>query len=86
MNCCSMTISATGNARLRRSPAPALGSAGYFQNQDTSSTHTVGVSGDWRVNEKLKLRAEYTFSYGTVMFGEYYGVFVLATRRSRIRT
>jgi hypothetical protein len=52
------------------------GSAGYFQNNQTSGTHTVGLSGEWQVNEKLKLRAEYTFSYGTVMFGEYNGVFV----------
>jgi hypothetical protein len=53
-----------------------LGSAGYFQNKQTSGTHTVGLSGDWKVNEKLKLRAEYTLSYGTVMFGEFNGVFV----------
>lgn len=52
------------------------GSVGYFQNKQTSGTHTVGVSGDWSVNEKLKLRAEYTLSYGTVMFGEYNGVFI----------
>jgi hypothetical protein len=52
------------------------GSVRYFQNKQTSTTQTVGVSGDWRVNEKLKLRAEYTFAYGTVMFGQYNGVFV----------
>jgi hypothetical protein len=53
-----------------------LGSAGYFQNKQTSSDHTVGISGEWAVNEKLKLKAEYTFSYGTVMFGQFNGVFV----------
>lgn len=56
--------------------AACLGTAGYFQNKDTSSTHTIGVSGDWQVNEKLKLRGDYTFSYGTVMFGQYNGVFI----------
>lgn len=52
------------------------GSAGYFQNNYTSSVNTVGVSGDWKVTEKLKLGAEYTFAYGSVMFGEFNGVFV----------
>jgi hypothetical protein len=53
-----------------------LGSAGYFQNKQTSSTNTFGISGEWSVNEKLKLKADYTISYGTVMFGEFNGVFV----------
>ena len=53
-----------------------LGSAGYFQNKQTSSTQTVGLSGEWSATDKLKLRAEYTISYGTVMFGEFNGVFV----------
>jgi MtrB/PioB family decaheme-associated outer membrane protein len=65
---CSSTTSAT--------TAACLGTAGYFQNKDTSSTHTVGVSADWQVSEKLKLRGDYTVSYGTVMFGEYNGVFI----------
>lgn len=52
------------------------GSAGYFQNKDTTSTHTVGLSGEWRVNDKLKIKADYTLSYGTVMFAEFNGVFV----------
>ncbi len=53
-----------------------LGSAGYFQNKQTSSDHTVGISGEWAVNEKLKLKADIPFSYGTVMFGQFNGVFV----------
>ena len=53
-----------------------LGSAGYFQNENTSSTHTVGVSGEWHVNPKLTLKANYTFSYGSVMFTQFNGVFV----------
>ena len=56
--------------------AACLGSAGYFQNKYTSNVNTVGVSGDWKVNDNLRVAAEYTFAYGSVMFGEYNGVFV----------
>ena len=56
--------------------AACAGTAGYFQNKDTSGTHTAGISSEWTVNEKLKLKAEYTISYGTVMFGQFNGVFV----------
>jgi MtrB/PioB family decaheme-associated outer membrane protein len=56
--------------------AACLGSAGYFQNKYTSGVNTVGVSGDWKVNDRLKLGAEYTVAYGSVMFGQYNGVFV----------
>ena len=49
---------------------------GTSRTSETSSTHTIGFSGEWKVNEKLKLRADYTLSYGTVMFGEFNGVFV----------
>ena len=52
------------------------GSAGYFQNKYTSNINTIGVSGDWKVNEKLMLGAEYTFAYGSVMYGQFNGVFV----------
>ena len=84
MNCCSITTSATAPAPTSNTGA-CLGSAGYFQNKHTSSTHTVGISGEWQVNEKLKLKGEYTVSYGTVMFGEFNGVFV-PTRPRPIRT
>jgi outer membrane protein OmpA-like peptidoglycan-associated protein len=53
-----------------------LGSAGYFQNKYTSSTNTAGFSAEWQVNPKLKLKGDYTLSYGSVMFGEFNGVFV----------
>ena len=53
-----------------------LGSAGYYQNKYTSSVNTIGTSGDWKITDKLKLKAEYTFAYGSVMFGEYNGVYV----------
>ena len=62
--------------------APCLGSAGYFQNKYTSDVNTVGVSGDWKVNDNLNLAAEYTFAYGSVMFGQYDGVFVAAPTAS----
>jgi len=58
------------------------GSVGYFQNQYTSAVHTVGLNGDWKVTEKLKLNAEYTVAYGSVMFGEYNGVFVSSPSNS----
>lgn len=58
------------------STGPCLGSVGYFKNEDTSSTHTVGVSGAWQVSPKLKLKADYVFSYGSVMFTQFNGVFV----------
>lgn len=56
--------------------AACAGSAGYFQNKYTSDVNTVGLSGDWKVNDNLKLAAEYNFAYGSVMFGQYNGVFV----------
>jgi outer membrane protein OmpA-like peptidoglycan-associated protein len=52
------------------------GSVGYFRNQATTTTNTFGVSGEWTVNEKLKLKASDTFSFGTVVFSEFDGVFV----------
>jgi len=55
------------------------GSAGYFQNKDTSGTHTVGVSGEWQATDKLKLKGDYTISYGSVAFTEFNGVFCPAT-------
>ncbi len=52
------------------------GSAGYFQNKYTSNVNTVGVSGDWQATDQLKLSAQYTLSYGAVMFAQFNGVFV----------
>jgi hypothetical protein len=62
--------------------AACAGTAGYFQNNYTSAVNTLGVSGEWQINSKLKLGAEYTFSYGSVMFGEFNGVFVPAPTQS----
>jgi len=56
--------------------AACLGSAGYFQNKYTSDVNTVGLSGNWKVSDAMKVSLEYNFAYGSVMFGQYNGVFV----------
>ncbi len=61
------------STRAQAATAACIGTAGYFQNNDISTTHTFGLSSDWKVTEKLRLRGEYTVSYGTVMFGEFNG-------------
>jgi len=58
------------------------GTVGYFQNKDTTGTNTIGVSGEWKVNEKLKLKADYAVSYGSVMFTQFNGVFVKTPTQS----
>jgi putative beta-barrel porin MtrB/PioB len=67
------------------SPAQAAQSAvcgplflnpGYFREQDTSGTNTIGVNGEWQLSEKLKLKANYTFQFGTITFNQFDGVFV----------
>jgi hypothetical protein len=67
-----------GNGACADSNAPPLctGSAGFFQNKQTTDVDTVGVSGDWQATDRLKLGLNYTFSYGAVMFGQFNGVFV----------
>jgi hypothetical protein len=62
--------------------AACTGTAGFYQNEYTSAVYTVGASGDWQVTSKLKLRAEYTFAYGSVMFGEFNGVAVTTATAS----
>ena len=56
--------------------ANCAGSVGNFQNQTSTGTNTIGLSGEWKVNEKLKLKGDYTFSYGSVAFTQFNGVFV----------
>lgn len=65
----------TGTAQYGNN-ALCAGAAGYYYNTYDSGTHTVGLSGEWRVNPKLKLKGEYTVSYGSVMFTEFNGVWV----------
>ena len=67
-----------GNGACAESTATATcaGTVGYFQNKYTSDTHSFGVSGDWKVTDKLKLTSEYNASVGSVLFGQYNGVAV----------
>ncbi len=66
-----------GNGACANSNTGACaGSAGYFQNKYTSGVNTVGVSGEWQATDRLKLGLNYTFSYGSVMFGQFNGVYV----------
>jgi hypothetical protein len=55
---------------------PILLNPGFFRNQDITGTNTIGVNGEWQVSEKLKLKANYTFQFGTITFNEFDGVFV----------
>lgn len=45
----------------------------------TDSVHTAGVSADWQVSERLKVGAEYTFSYGDIGYNLYDGGLALNT-------
>jgi hypothetical protein len=66
-----------GNGACAESNTGAcVGSAGYFQNTYTSDMHTAGISGDWKVTDRLKLSSEYNLSMGSVIFGGYNGVMV----------
>jgi hypothetical protein len=46
-----------GNVACADSNAPPLctGSAGYFQNKDTSGVNTVGLGAEWQATNRLKL-------------------------------
>lgn len=59
-----------------------LGSAGYFQNTYDSNMNTAGFSGDWQVDDKLKLSLEYNMSSGSIAFGEFNGVEVASVSQS----
>lgn len=53
-----------------------LGSAGYWQNEYTSSVHTAGIDAEWQATDKLKLKGDYTMSFGSVLFSQFNGVTV----------
>ena len=53
-----------------------LGSAGYFQNKYRNSVHTAGLDVAWQATPKLKLTADYTMAFGSVVFGQFNGVMV----------
>ena len=72
-----------GNGNCSNSNTGACaGSVGYFQNKVTTTTNTVGASGEWQVNEQLKLKADTTLSYGAAMFSQFDGVFVPVATQS----
>jgi MtrB/PioB family decaheme-associated outer membrane protein len=52
------------------------GSAGFWQNKYTSSVHTAGIDAEWHATPKLKFLADYTMSFGSVLFGQFNGVMV----------
>lgn len=52
------------------------GSVGYWQNKYTSNMHTAGLNAEWRATPKLKFLADYTMSFGSVLFGQFNGVMV----------
>jgi hypothetical protein len=52
------------------------GSAGFWQNKYTSSVHTAGIDAEWQATPKLKFLADYTMSFGSVLFGQFNGVMV----------
>ncbi len=56
--------------------AACMGTVGNFQNKYTSNVNTVGLSADWKYNDDLRLVVQWTYAYGSVMFGQYNGVFV----------
>jgi hypothetical protein len=62
--------------------AACAGTAGYFQNKYNSGVHSVGLSAEWQATDRLKIIGSYTFGYGSVMFGNYNGVFVAAPTAS----
>jgi MtrB/PioB family decaheme-associated outer membrane protein len=56
--------------------AACAGTVGNFQNKYTSNVNTVGLSADWKYTDDLRFALQWTYAYGTVMFGQYNGVFV----------
>jgi hypothetical protein len=63
-------------AAVAGTSSACTGSVGYFLNNYSSGTHTIGISGEWQVTSKLKLKGDYTLSYGSVGFTQFNGVFV----------
>jgi MtrB/PioB family decaheme-associated outer membrane protein len=53
--------------------ATSVGSTPYYKNQVTDETHTVGVSSDLQVTPKLKVGANYNFSYGDTTYNIFDG-------------
>ena len=49
---------------------------GHFGDSASTSDqiHTVGVSGDWKINDRLKLLTSYTFYYGAISYELFNGL------------
>jgi MtrB/PioB family decaheme-associated outer membrane protein len=50
--------------------------------KDTNQVHTVGLSGDWKPSDKLKVGADYVFSYGDVFYSLYDGIVAPVTTQT----
>lgn len=63
----------------------AYTSNGYYgySATTTDSVHTVGLSGDWHATDRLKLGADYTFSYGDIGYNMYDGIFTGTTAQAQ---
>lgn len=68
--------STPAQAALTAICGPIFLNPGFFRNQATTGTNTVGVNGEWQVTDRLKLKANYTFQFGTITFNQFDGVFV----------
>ena len=57
-------------------PAATPTASGHWSASTTDDIHTVGLSAEWKYNDKLKLGTGYTFYYGNVSYALYNGVVV----------
>ncbi len=60
-------------------PASVPPGTDRFTAATTDDVHTVGLSGDWKITDRLKLGASYNFYYGDVSYYMYNGVVVPGT-------
>jgi MtrB/PioB family decaheme-associated outer membrane protein len=63
-------------ANMGNGVASTLNGGYGYSASTTDSVHTVGLSGDWKVTDRLKIGADYTFSYGDVGYNMYDGIAV----------
>ena len=68
--------SAPSQAAMTAVCGPIALNPGYFREQDTTGTNTFGINGEWKLSDRLKLKANYTFQFGTITFNEFDGIFV----------
>ncbi len=68
-----------GNGAGPTTNPPGLG---HYTAATTDDVHSVGLSGDWKATDRLKLSAGYTFYYGDVSYYLYNGVIAPTTTQS----